>query len=235
MDHEARRFALTITRKADYSLHFDPDPNSIGFANALSYHFTGNESLEEKKQLAIAHAVAVEEGRAVQKPYFFFTSELNPLNPLNPGFPGFQGVHGFQGQDQQPETDLYSPNHLTPPSHGKSPHRVRSLHERSRTQISPHGHSRRPNSMSGPGLNAAGPPGTGVWKPEGSSVIKKGRKGKLTDAQREGAKVNRLKKSVCEKHRKARTKVCCQKLQRDKGEKNLSNINTTVRSGKMSR
>lgn len=210
MDDEARRFALTITRKADFSLHFNPDPHSIGFANALSYHFTGNESLEEKKKLAIAHAIAVEEGRAEQKPYFLFTSELN-----NPGFPGLQEFQGFQEQVQQPEPDLYSPNHLTPPSHGNSPHRVRSLQEKSRPQFSPHGHSRRPNSVSGLGLGLnqiAGPPGSGVWKPEGSSVIKKGRKGKLTDAQREGAKVNRLKKSVCEKHRKARTKVCYQKL-----------------------
>lgn len=206
MDDEARRFALTITRKADYSLHFDPAPNSIGFANALSYHFTGNESLEEKKRLAIAHAIAVEEGRAEQKPYLVVTSEHN-----NPGLSAFEGFQGFQDQQQ----DLYSPNHLTPPSHGNSPHRVRSLQEKSRTHGSPYGHARRPNSMSGPalGLNQnAGPPGSGVWKPEGSSVIKKGRKGKLTDAQREGAKMNRLKKSVCEKHRKARTKVCCQRF-----------------------
>ncbi|CAG8961387.1 hypothetical protein HYFRA_00013335 [Hymenoscyphus fraxineus] len=187
MDHEeGMRFALTITRKADNSLHFNPPPESKGFANALSYHFTGNESLEEKKKLAIAHAVAVEERREVQKPFFFFTSELATL-----GFIGTQGSQNFQQPPEQ-ESYSYSPNnHLTPPS--DPPHR-RSLQERNRPQISPTGQPKRPNSTSGLG-NTQGPPGSGVWKPEGSFAIKKGRKGKLTDAQRESAKRNRLTKS----------------------------------------
>jgi hypothetical protein len=184
-------FKITLTRRVDGSFHWSPEFGTQAWIDALNFNFPDNSTIEQKMQMAVARKVREEiaekemnnlnfsgmQNTTLQRPSFSSGTTLNTLSAPSPSFQ---------------ESPLQKT--VTPPKGNRKGNNGRSQ----LPQSSGAGRKQKPSRLDDHVV---------VFATKEGAPITKGRKGPLTEKQKEDAKKNRKEKSVCKEHRKARTKV----------------------------
>ncbi|KAG9234403.1 hypothetical protein BJ875DRAFT_441289 [Amylocarpus encephaloides] len=172
------QFRITLTRKPDQTFEFKPDPGTIEFANALNVNFPGNSSIESKMQRAIMRKIKEEEEEGRIKDEIWQDPSTNPSKARSSVSSGTTLNTLNPVPSFEPVQQTLTPPPTVKKSKGGNPKTTPFAME---------------SMMS-------------VITTNNAKVVKKGRKGPLTQAQRVRANANRLNKSVCKRHREERTR-----------------------------
>ena len=181
-------YKITLTRRCDGSLQWNPEKGSVALINALNINYPEDSTIKQKMQMAVMKKLEEEaaenkmyglnspgmQSTVLQRPSFSSGTTLNTLSAPSPAFP-----------DPAPQKAI------PPPSADKNP-RPRLAQSAGAGRIS------KPSRQEGR---------QSVFPSVEGAPMTKGRKGPLSEKQKADAKRNRKEKSVCKEHRKLRTKA----------------------------
>jgi hypothetical protein len=190
---DADMFKITLTRRADNSFHWSPEIGTQAYFNALNYNFPNDSTMEQKMQMAIARKIREE---IAEQEYNTNSSGIHTTTLPRPSFSSGTTLNTLSAP---------SPSFVEPTVQQKMViPKVERIVDSVIPQLNAHnsgssgaGRKTKPSVFEGQSMFASKP----------GAPITKGRKGPLTEKQKEDAKKNRKEKSVCKEHRKARTKV----------------------------